>query len=147
MKDLLNKLLLLILIGLLTFNTYLIIRDSNLIDIKIRDSIAQIEIPKAKDGKDAEVDYEKINDYIDNKVADIPRPKDGKDSVSTHTIEKTTETIIKEVPVKGDKGDTGERGPILDLQCNKAINAWQIKYEDDISWRMLNGEPIKCKVE
>lgn len=32
-------------------------------------------------GKDAIVDYQKINDYIDGKIANIPPAKDGKDAV------------------------------------------------------------------
>lgn len=72
--------------------------------------------------------------------------KDGQDSLSTHTIEKQSlhQTIIQEVPVKGEKGDTGLTP---EIRCNTDRNRWEVKYIIDSSWQILNNKTVKCMVE
>lgn len=68
--------------------------------------------------------------------------KNGTNSVSEQTIIENKETIVKEVPVKGDKGDTGEQGEAapapreIELSKDKKGNIlW--RYVGDDQWEAV----------
>lgn len=62
--------------------------------------------------------------------------RDGKDSVSTHTVETNTvqKEIIKEVPVKGDKGDKGDAPQ---MAFDTSTNKWYARYGTDDDWQLV----------
>lgn len=59
-------------------------------------------IPKPKDGidgKDAVVDYERINKFVRQEVAKIPKPKDGADGFTPKIdYESITAAVLKKIP-------------------------------------------------
>lgn len=97
--------------------------------------ISEVKYSKPKDGIDGKTPLKNV-DYFDGK--DGLNGNDGKDSKSTHT----KETIIKETPIKGDKGDNGLTPKI---QCNTIRNRWEIRYNSNDAWEALNGEIVPCK--
>jgi len=104
-------------IDAITWVLLIIVLISNILSI-FSSVCSRNEIPaivkNVVDNNTQKVDYAKINQSIDARVAEkikalnITQPKDGKDSVST--VEKTTETVIKETAVKGDQGVKGNTG-------------------------------------
>lgn len=81
-------------------------------------------------------------DDVQTIVAALPKPKDGvngtngvngangtdgKDSVSTNTVVENTTTIIKEVPVNGEDGQT----PLIALTVD---GTWLYKMPNDRTW-------------
>lgn len=130
---------------------------------------------KQPEGKDATVDYDHIKEYVNLQVAQTkPKdgtnatqeqiatalaqymisnpPKDGQDGVS----------------IKGDKGDScttvqNENGAIIacedgtsavirngtdayiELRCNENKNRWEVKYNPEDSFSVLNGKATQCK--
>lgn len=61
----------------------------------------------------------------------------GKDSISTKT------TIIKEVPVKGDKGEAGVQ---LEIQVDPQYCVLMTRYQGDEAWIMQAQLPKPCEV-
>lgn len=128
---------------------YFIITRSNLKTIVEREIIKEISHKDGYtpikgidyfDGEDAYVDYKKIFNEINRQISAIPKPKDGVNSFSTHTIE----TVIKEVPIKGDDG---EDAPLTDYRCKdfpNKLSEIQLKRSTEEAWIVLYKIPHKC---
>lgn len=71
------------------------------------------------------------------------RGEQGLAGASTTVIETNTETVIQNVPVKGeqgakgDKGDPGEPGASPMLRYNEDSHAIELKYPSDRFWTVL----------
>lgn len=59
-----------------------------------------------KDGKDATVDYSKIEDYVRGYVDTLPKPKDGRSATDEQIARAVALYLIAHPPAKGEKGDT-----------------------------------------
>jgi hypothetical protein len=62
--------------------------------------------------------------------------QNGKDSISTHTVETNTiqKETVKEVPVKGDKG---EKGDAPQMAFDTTTNRWYARYGEDDDWQAV----------
>jgi hypothetical protein len=148
--NLITNILIAVLVVLVGISVYLQISERIDVDIKIRKAVENIHVENGKKGKDGITPIKNI-DYFDGKTPskgvdyfDGKDGKNGKDSVSTHTIEKKIETVIKEVPVKGDDGLNGLT-PII--RCNAKKNRWEVKYNQSefTVWEIMNNEIVPCK--
>lgn len=135
-ESVVTNILLIVLIIMLSVLIYMRYKDNVSIDVKIENAVKKIEIKQPKNGingKNGTTPTKGI-DYFDGSNG-----KDGKDSVSTNTIVTNTETVVKEIPLKGEPGLT----PLL--RCDKHFNAWMVKYKQEDEWDFLNSEVVPCR--
>jgi len=97
-----------------------------------------IVIPKdGKNGKNGQDGYTPVlgKDYFNG-----INGTDGKDSTSTNT------TIIKEVPLPGEKGDKGDTGPKLEIRVDPDSCLLMTRYTGDDLWDVQAQLPKPCGV-
>lgn len=172
-KDSTMRMLLVVLILLTLVSIGLnVFHKTNNADIEksINERIAQIKIPVPTNGKDAQVDYKSIQEYIDSR---IPAPIQGTQGVQG----AQGFTGIPGISVKGDDGSScsaqqieggaaitctngtsaiihdGATGPqgepgkdaYIELRCNETKNRWEVRYTQDGTWEILNNNKTNCK--
>lgn len=139
MKKLTLHLLIIALLLLTLFNTYLILSDQGLLQVKINESISshtqtakkeaieeiKLHIPQAVNGMDGV-------DGKDGKSIKGDKGDDGKDGVTEiiHTNKEIKEVVTEYV--------------IPEIRCNEKKNRWETKHLG--SWIILGGSPSKCTV-
>lgn len=125
---------------------------NNYIDQAISDA------PKAKDGVSPTVDYQALDQYIasyvNQQVLNLPPPvngsngSDGKNGSSCTTTQIDTGAAItctdgtSSVVTNGADGQNA----YTELRCNTNKNRWEVRYQPDGSWLLLNGKVVACTV-
>lgn len=156
-----SKILMVILSLLIVANIYVTLKERGLLEVKVYNSLARVtevmdSITQPEDGEDGYTPVKGV-DYFDGERG--PRGfkgekgDDGEDSTSKYV----TETIIKEVPVKGEDGKDGYTpvkgvdyfdGKTPVLRCNESKNRWESKYSGSDNWTIVrneNDQPAECR--
>lgn len=181
MRERINKdgtmrvlLVVLILLTLVSIGLNLFHKTNNVdIEKSISERIAQIKIPVPANGKDAQVDYKSIQEYIDSR---IPAPIQGPpgipglqgdqgnmgvpglsikgeagSSCSAQQLEDGAAIVCTDgtsaIIHDGATGPQGEPGKdaYIELRCNEKKNRWEVRYMPDASWELLNNQVTPCK--
>jgi hypothetical protein len=101
--------------------------------------LESIPSPKPIDGKDGYTPIKGI-DYFDGKSIKGEKGDPGTNSVST------VETIIKEIPITGEKGDNGLPGLQLEIYVDPEYCILMTRYQGDDSWTLQAQLPKPCEV-
>lgn len=92
-------------------------------------------------GKDAVVDYQKIEAYVDQKFELLPVPKDGRDGRDGKDG-KDGHTPVKGVDYfDGKDGANGINGADPQMYCNYEIGHLEWKLSTEDLWTIL---PVRC---
>lgn len=119
--------------------------------LNITSDVVSKEVTKQINDKNIqEIVSKAVSDKIDSlNLHNGVDGKDGKDSVSINTIETVTKeivnniTTIKEVPVNGVDGTNG-KDAYFEINCNIEKNRWEVRYNQDDDWTVLNNKIIPC---
>lgn len=110
----------------------------------VEDNLSSIGRPQdGLDGLDGDTPVKNI-DYRDGKDGYTPVKgvdyNDGKDGLNG---------VNGSDGAKGDKGNTGDQGapgPTPYLRCNTVKNRWEVRYDNESAWMILNGEIVRCTI-
>jgi len=139
-----------VLIGYITYLLFALTdpnRFKSTIEEGVKSQMDAIELPQPKDGKDASLEQIRaaVNEYM---LAN--KPQDGKDgqNATDAQIQQAVNNYMAAhpvaVPKDGRDGADGKEGKTPQLRCNVEKNRWEVRFGEDLTWQILNGEKVKC---
>lgn len=103
-------------------------------------SFPSIQVILGKDGKDGQtpqIDYSKIDAYIQKQIAAIPTPINGLNGANGKTGATGSQGQIGKTGLQGSSGSQGEpgvAGKSIELRYNDAKSEIEWRYVGDLTW-------------
>lgn len=96
---------------------------------KLKKEVKQLTANPPKDGKDGSNGSDGY---------------DGRDGQDGYTPIKGIDYFDGVNGTDGKDGVDGEDAPLILIQCNVEKNRWEYKYYGDLTWSIMNDEPVPC---
>jgi hypothetical protein len=119
-------------------------------------SFPRVQVINGKDGKDAQIDYDKINQLIQAQIAAIPKPQNGingQNGTNGQSIQGAQGTqgvsiqgAVGATGAAGKDGQNGVDGLTLDVQVDPNTCKIQKKYTVADFWISIAQLPKPCEV-
>lgn len=118
-------------------------------------SFPQIQVANGKNGKDAQVDYVKINQLIQAQIAALPKPQNGVNGAPGQSVvgPQGAQGIPGAIGPTGNNGNPGKDGEngidglVLQVQVDPLTCQLQSKYTVSDFWITLAQLPKPCEAQ
>lgn len=117
-------------------------------------SFPKVEVVNGKNGKDAQVDYNRVGQLIEAQIAALPAPQNGSNGLNGDSIQGdqgSPGTSIQGAPgpsgIPGTDGRNGIDGLILQLQVDPTNCQLQDKYTVSDFWITIAQLPKPCGIQ